>query len=101
MYNPNHKLMEHIEFSELPESLKLVELLAKGVFLDFIIKGVYMVKLFQLKNYYLEIYYHIEKNRIDNIISFDDTNKLKPYLNKIKLNIYPSPKKTLSKRSVT
>ena len=31
-----------------------------------------MVKLFQLKNYYVEIYYHIEKNRIDNIISFDD-----------------------------
>lgn len=101
MYNQNNKFMEQIDFSELPQSLKLVELLSKGVFLEFIIKGVYMVKLFQMKNYYVEIYYHIENNRIDNIISFDDTNKLKPYLNKIKLDIYTSPQKKLSKRSAT
>ena len=92
--------MEDIDFSELPEALKLVELLSKGVFLDFIIKGVYMVKLFQMKNYYVEVYYHIEKNRIDNIISFIDTNKLKPYLNKIKLDIYPPPKKNSPKEAL-
>ena len=81
--------MEQIEFLELPQALKLVELLSKGTFLDFIIKGVYMVKLFQMKNYYIETYYHIEKNRFDSIITFDDTDKLTPYLKKIKLDIYP------------
>jgi hypothetical protein len=83
--------MEQIEFLELPQALKLVELLSKGTFLDFIIKGVYMVKLFQMKNYYIETYYHIEKNRFDSIITFDDTDKLTPYLKKIKLDIYPTP----------
>jgi len=83
--------MEQIEFLELPQALKLVELLSKGTFLDFIIKGVYMVKLFQMKNYYIETYYHIEKNRFDSINTFDDTNKLTPYLKKIKLDIYPTP----------
>ena len=83
--------MEQIEFLELPQALKLVELLSKGTFLDFIIKGVYMVKLFQMKNYYIETYYHIEKNRFDSIITFDDTDKLTPYLKKIKLDIYPPP----------
>ena len=81
--------MEQIEFLELPQALKLVELLSKGTFLDFIIKGVYMVKLFQMKNYYIETYYHIEKNRFDSIITFDDTDKLTPYLKKIKVDIYP------------
>jgi hypothetical protein len=83
--------MEQIEFLELPQALKLVELLSKGTFLDFIIKGVYIVKLFQMKNYYIETYYHIEKNRFDSIITFDDTDKLTPYLKKIKLDIYPPP----------
>ena len=83
--------MEQTDFLELPQALKLIELLSKGTFLDFIIKGVYMVKLFQMKNYYIETYYHIEKNRFDSIITFDDTDKLTPYLKKIKLDIYPSP----------
>ena len=83
--------MEQSDFLELSNSLRLIEILSNGIFLDYIIKGVYIVKLFQMKNYYVETYYHIEKNRFDSIISFNDTNKLSPYLKKIKLDIYPPP----------
>ena len=83
--------MEQSDFLELSNSLRLIEILSNGIFLDYIIKGVYIVKLFQMKNYYVETYYHIEKNRFDSIISFNDTNKLSPYLKKINLDIYPPP----------
>ena len=83
--------MKQSDFLELSNSLRLIEILSNGIFLDYIIKGVYIVKLFQMKNYYVETYYHIEKNRFDSIISFNDTNKLSPYLKKIKLDIYPPP----------
>ena len=83
--------MEQSDFLELPNSLRLIEIFSNGIFLDYIIKGVYIVKLFQMKNYYVETYYHIEKNRFESIISFNDTNKLSPYLKKIKLDIYPPP----------
>ena len=88
--------MKQSDFLELSNSLRLIEILSNGIFLDYIIKGVYIVKLFQMKNYYVETYYHIEKNRFDSIISFNDTNKLSPYLKKIKLDIPPPPLHTKS-----
>ena len=86
--------MNQIEFMELPKARQLVELLSKGTFVDYIIKGVYLVKLFQMKNYYVKTYYHIEKNRFDSVIAFNDTNKLTPFLKKIKLVIYLPPPHT-------
>ena len=83
--------MKQIDFLVLSLEQQLEELFSNGIYLDFIIKGVYMVKLFQIKDYYIETYYHIEKNRFDRINSFDDTEKLIPYLKKIKLDIYPPP----------
>ncbi len=73
---------------ELPQARQLAELLSKGTFVGYIIKGVYMVKLFQMKSYYVKTYYHIEKNRFDSVISFDDTDNLTPFLKKNKLVIY-------------
>ena len=83
--------MNQIEFMELSKDQQLVELLSKGTFVAYIIKGVYMVKLFQMRNYYVNTYYHIEKNRFDSVITFDDTDKLTPFLKKNKLLIYIPP----------
>ena len=80
--------MTKIEFVELSQKLQLVELFSNGIYLDYIIQGVYMVKLFQMKNFYINTYYHIEKNRFDSIIAFDDTDKLTPFFKKNKLVIY-------------
>jgi hypothetical protein len=71
--------MTKIEFVELSQNLQLVELFSNAIYLDYIIQGVYMVKLFQIENFYVNTYYHIEKNRFDSIIAFDDTDKLTPF----------------------
>lgn len=83
--------MNQPNFLDLEHENKLAELKSHGVFLDYIIKGVYMVKLYQLENHYVETFYHIEKNRIDSIVSFTNTNKLAPYLKKIKISFTPPP----------
>ena len=80
--------MTKIEFVDLSQDLQLVELFSNAIYLDYIIQGVYMVKLFQMKSYYVKTYYHIEKNRFDSVISFDDTDNLTPFLKKNKLVIY-------------
>ena len=81
--------MNQTHFLELATHNKLIELSTNGVFLDHKIKGVYLVKLFQFHNYYVETYYHIEKNRIDSVLAFSDTNKLTSYLKKIKIDVTP------------
>ena len=83
--------MIQTHFLELPTHLQLAELATNGNFIDSIIKGVYLVRLLEYNNYYVETYHHIEKNRIDSIVAFENTNKLTPYLKKIKLDIYPPP----------
>jgi hypothetical protein len=83
--------MNQTEFAHLTECLKITELSNNGTYLQYIIKGPYMVKLFQYENFYVETYLHIQKDRIDSIINFTDTNKLAPYLKKIKLTL-PPPK---------
>ena len=77
--------MNQTEFAHLCQSLKLKELITFGTYLDYIIKGPYIVKLFQYENFYVETYLHIQKDRIDSIINFNGTHKLNPYLKKIKL----------------
>jgi hypothetical protein len=77
--------MNQTEFANLCNSLKIIELINYGTYLDYIIKGPYIVKLFQYENFYIETYLHIQKDRIDRILTFNDTNKLTPYLKKIKL----------------
>jgi hypothetical protein len=91
MPNENCKFMNRIEFLELSTQHQLAELSSNGNFIDSIIKGVYLVRLLEYNNYYVETYLHIEKNRIDSIVAFENTNKLTPYLKKIKLDIYPPP----------
>jgi hypothetical protein len=85
--------MNQTEFANLCNSLKIIELINYGTYLDYIIKGPYIVKLFQYENFYIETYLHIQKDRIDRILTFNDTNKLTPYLKKIKL-IMPVSTKT-------
>ena len=77
--------MNQTEFANLCQSLKLKELIKFGTYLDYIIKGPYLVKLFQYENFYIETYFHIQRDRIDGILTFNGTNKLTPYLKKIKL----------------
>jgi hypothetical protein len=81
--------MNQTEFAHLSECLKIAELSNNGTYLEYIIKGPYIVKLFQYENFYVETYLHIQKDRIESIIDFTNTIKLAPYLKKIKLILPP------------
>ena len=79
--------MNVFSFNKLDDLDQLVTLLDKGVFLAYRIKGVYLVKLYQINDFYVETYCHIEHNRVDSMRSFSCTEQLAPYLKNIKLNI--------------
>lgn len=74
------------EFNSLEQPLQFVTLLEEGSFLCYHIVGVYMVKLFQVSDFYVETCQHIEQDRMDCMRSFTDTDELLPYLKKIKIN---------------
>ena len=57
-----------------------------GIYIDYILKGGYIVKLFQMKNYYVKSYYHIKKNKLVRIVVIDDPHDLKPFLKIIYIN---------------
>ena len=72
--------MNQINFINLPLPFQLVELFSSGIYIDYILKGGYIVILFQMKNYYVKSYYHIKKNKLVRIVVIDKPNDLKPFL---------------------
>jgi hypothetical protein len=72
--------MNQINFLNLPLPFQLVELFSSGIYIDYILKGGYIVILFQMKNYYVKSYYHIKKNKLVRIVVIDKPNDLKPFL---------------------
>ena len=72
--------MNQINFLNLSLPFRLVELLSNGIYIDYILKGGYIVKLFQMKNYYVKSYYHIKKNKLVRMVVIDDPHDLKPFL---------------------
>ena len=79
--------MNQKEFKLQSDYEKITEVSEYGTYLQYIIKGPYLVKLYQYEGFYVETYFHIQKDRIDSILTFDKTNKLAPYLKKTYLII--------------
>ena len=74
--------MNQINFLNLSLPFRLVELLSNGIYIDYLLKGFYIVKLFQMKNYYVKTYYHIKKNKLVRIVVVENQNELKPFFKK-------------------
>ena len=72
-------------FDQLTEARQTDVIWENGVFLDRRKEGFYNILLFQLDDFYTEIYYHAHFNVIIKIVSFNDTDLLTPYLDKINL----------------
>ena len=73
-------------FDQLNEATQTDVIWENGVYLDRRKEGFYNVLLFQLGDFYTEIFYHAHFNVIIKIRSFSDTDLLAPYLDKIKLH---------------
>jgi len=73
-------------FDQLNEATQTDVIWEKGVYLDRRKEGYHNVLLFQLDDFYTEIFYHTHFNVIIKISSFSDTDLLAPYLVKITLH---------------
>ena len=72
-------------FEQLTETRQTDVIWECGVYLDRRKEGYYNILLFQVADFYTEIFYHAHFNVIIKIVSFSDTDLLATYLEKIKL----------------
>jgi hypothetical protein len=72
-------------FDQLSEAKQTDVIWENGTFLDRRSEGFYNVLLFQIDDFYTEVYYHSHFNVIIKIESFSDTDRLEPYLDHITL----------------
>jgi hypothetical protein len=61
------------------------EVIWQGTFLDDRREGRFMVQLYSLGDFYVEVYYNQQNNQIMRFKSFRTTRLLVPYLKKIKI----------------
>ena len=74
------------EFNSLDEHEKGAALWELGVFLMQRFEGEIGYSLYQLNNFYVEVEYNGDQNKISKFISFCTNTKLEPYLGKIDLS---------------
>ena len=75
-------------FSEVQINEQVTEISRNGKFVTHLFKGVYAITLFQFHDYYVELYFHLPKLRIEQVNCFDCNDKhLLPYLKKFKFKL--------------
>ncbi|RYD86164.1 MAG: hypothetical protein EOP50_22870 [Sphingobacteriales bacterium] len=72
--------MDRAMFNMLSSGEQRSELLGSGAFLRHRKEGDLSVLLYQLHGYYVEVFYFMHNLSIQNIESFDDLERLEPYL---------------------
>ena len=78
---PNHVSIN--EFNELTLDEKAWYLWHGATFLHVYEKSKHRVNLFHLNDYYIELWYHMERNKVDNIRAFTSQELLEPFLENI------------------
>ncbi|HVE62072.1 MAG: hypothetical protein ABR503_00455 [Chitinophagaceae bacterium] len=78
--------MTHLVFKTLNNNLKKSIVLHTGVFLAERKKGFFRIMLYQIENFYVEVFFFKPGRRPVWFRNFKSTNKLEPYLRKIDLS---------------
>ncbi|HEV7622148.1 MAG TPA: hypothetical protein VGO09_10455 [Flavisolibacter sp.] len=78
-------IMRQKEFNMLNDDAKSNALWINASLVDIIRKEDLTILLYQLSDFYVEVYYNYLKNQIEKFISFNSTDQLEPYLDKISL----------------
>lgn len=79
------KTLSITEFAGLINDLQIDVLHRHGVYVGKRKVDTQTVVLFQLNNFYVELYYSVYRRRIDKMITSESTEILHPYLDQIKL----------------
>ena len=74
------------EFNELTLDEKAWYLWHGATFLHVYEKSKYRVNLFHLNDYYIELWYHMEGNKVDSIKAFKSADLLEPFLQNIHID---------------
>jgi len=74
------------EFNELTLDEKAWYLWHGATFLHVYEKSRYRVNLFYLNDYYIELWYHMDGNKVDSIKAFKSLEFLEPFLENIQID---------------
>jgi len=78
--------MKFCDFKWLDLSSQAYIIYQKGIYLSERSEDDHFVALYQVDNFYVEVYYRFGNSEIVKFISFHSDVLLEPYLNKIRLN---------------
>ena len=74
------------QFNVLSEDEKAAVLWSKGDIVGDSIENNFSILLYQIRSFYVELYYSGKENKISRLRSFSSTNQLEPYLGKINIS---------------
>ena len=57
-----------------------------GTFIASRLQGIYLINLYYVDNFFVEVWYYPEKKKVNSIKSFDTSRCYEPYLEEIKIN---------------
>ena len=78
--------MQLQDFSELEQIAQQEIVLDEGIYLSSRMHLDYTVLLFQLDNFYVELFYPKDKDKCVIIKGFENTDELEPYLKRINIS---------------
>lgn len=74
------------QFDRLDYTRK-TEAILKGIFLAARMTGTHLVKLYNVSNFYVEVYFHNRSRLITSFRAFDQTALVLPYLDELKIAV--------------
>lgn len=74
-----------LEDFQVLDEIAQIDQIISGVCIGGRDAGVYKILLFQISNFYVEVYFHKHERYITRFSAFDNTEKLEPYLSKMSL----------------
>lgn len=87
------KALSLAEFMDLPQELQFEVLHKHGVYVGKRKIQRQAVVLFQLHDFYVEVYYRQYRKTVDHIVSSNSTDILQPYLDQINIKDFTDDKK--------
>jgi hypothetical protein len=76
----NSNTLDCQRFSRLPLNIQLNVIIEEGIYLTHRVTSQFILRLFELENFYVEITTLKDKGKVISIKAFRDTEKLEPYL---------------------
>ncbi|MFL5771842.1 MAG: hypothetical protein ACJ75F_01710 [Flavisolibacter sp.] len=74
------------DFTHLDETKQAEALLARGIFLTERLYKNFIIFLYQLDNFYVEVFHNLKFNVMQGMRSFEDDEALEPYLDTIDIS---------------